>query len=97
MSDYPAWELPYWQIWDAREPSGAQRLEHLLTNVALIWINGHRQKGAKRLMSKDVIHPDLWDQARHQGEMNDIRQMFAEAGISVIQTQPEEANDEGLL
>ena len=96
MADYPSWELPYWQIWDAREPTDGQRLEHLLTNVSLIWINGHREKGKKRLTAKDVIHPDLWEQARQQDEAESIRQMFAVGGIPVIRKEPE-PDDEGLL
>ena len=80
--DYPAWELPYWHVWMAREPTDGQRTEYAIANFFSKWLSANSKKGARIPQPHELMLPDYWNQKagqEHQAAAEqDVKAIMAE-------------------
>lgn len=92
LAEYPSWELPYWQVWMAHEPTDGQRTEYMLAQIASMYAGSHRKKGARAPQPKDFMLPDYWSTQNAKADTNKLINMFADAGCTVKTAKPADEN-----
>lgn len=88
LSEYPAWELPYWASWLAREPDAGRRVEIAVAQLHRSFISANSKKGHKPPKIHELLVPDWWaDNNKRRAAQKDIftlTEAFTDAGIPVI-------------
>lgn len=92
LSDYPAWELPYWAVWIAREPTDGQRVEYAVARFFSQWLHANSKKGAAIPPAHELVLQDYWQERQSQKDAakkdaNIIIAEFARTGHSVKQRE----------
>lgn len=102
-SEYPAWELPYWSVWMARTPSDGQRVEIAVARLHQSWLSAHSKKGQQAPPIERLLLDDYWvehdrrvQRKRAQEDVSSLTQMFAQAGIEIINRKPSDKEQEYL-
>ena len=74
LSEYTEAELVYWQAWTRREITDAQKIEHVIANLAVGYFNAHRGKGQPKIEPKDLVYRANWNTP----ETNDSQTIITE-------------------
>lgn len=92
LSDYPAWELPYWAVWLSREPTDGQRVEYAVAQFFSNWLSANSKKGARVPQAHELVMRDYWQERALENQRiaakrdtNLIIAEFARAGASIKQ------------
>ena len=96
MSEYPAWELPYWAVWMSREPSDGRRIEWAVASLHSTFVSVNSKKGASVPKAQELVIPDYWFE-RHEkarlvkskADASALIQAFAKAGCEIRQQKDE--------
>lgn len=80
MFDYPAWEIPYWQVYYSKEPSTAIRNEYLLTQL-LTYFHQANFKDSKAKPA-NFAFPNLWEKEKRPKQLNELTPEEEEAMIN---------------
>lgn len=87
LSEYPAWELPYWASWFAHEPDAGRRVEIAVAQLTRNFIAANSKKGHKPPKIADLIVPDWWAEHNHkraaQDDIRTLTEAFSDAGIPI--------------
>ena len=90
LSDYPAWELPYWAVWISREPTDGQRVEFAVARFMTQWLHANSKKGARVPQAHELVMPDYWNEHAQKEQRAAAKQdvsllvaEFARAGHAV--------------
>lgn len=89
LAEYPEWEIGFWRVWMAREPSPGQRVEHVNAQIAAIYRNTHLKKGARSSKPMDFMIPDYWAQQDEKSDCDALIGIFSDAGCQVKFKEPE--------
>lgn len=96
MSEYPAWELPYWAVWMSRVPSEGDRLEWQLACFRSQWMSANSKKGANVPKPHELVMVDWFTQKheavakkKQQDDISAMIQAFSSVGLSVNKAKPQ--------
>ena len=84
--DYPAWELPFWAVWMAREPDEGRRVESIFARFFSAYLSAHSKKGKSVPKPAELVWPDYWQEtnSKQSEETKALLKLFADSGLTLV-------------
>lgn len=94
LSDYPAWELPFWASWYSHELSDGHRTEIAVARLTRNFIAANSKKGHQPPDLEDLVIGDWWAEKNRESALraddDAITRAFRQAGFRVVVNDPKE-------
>lgn len=87
LSEYPEWELPFWDSYYTREPDAGRRVEFIVARLLSTFIAVNSKKGHKPPRPSDLVIPDWWAEniprLAAQADVDELVELFSSSGIPI--------------